>query len=594
MAYLTTGPSKGNRRPTVAVPGSKGSSRPTAQKGGGGNKAAGSVEPTAANTPTVSVHSDGSVTAEHFSPKEAGKAAAEVARQRAAEAHVKRVVALVNSKPDRKPVVAKGTEPRKPEAKTSMPTFTAAEKKVLETGKPLSKFEAKADAAALKPVTVSAHTRKAPESKLKGTQQERKAARANVRQAKKAVRASRTPASVRIGEIETPEQAKNLRTVLRTGKKMGASKKELLAATETGLVESYGFKNIKGGDADSEGWRQERRMYYPEPTNVKAGAKNFFDEAKTDPSIPGGGGETAGELAQTVQGSAFPERYDEHKAEAAAILKAFSGSQASPKAVKDLAAAKKEARELGLKVGGKGVGKPPAKLVRRTVAAEKAMREIEGTPYLLGGGHGAPHSEPTMGGYEDCSGAVGYVLNKVGALKGSAVSGEMGKYLQPGPGALTVFYNAGHTFLRLINRKGESEYWGTSVGDSGAGGLTRHPTPSASYLAEYSVGHVPGMGKLQALQMGAEPGSLSGGSPSSFPGMTVSSSGTTATIESGAGSTQTKPGFSKTPIRSLSAPQRIRQVEATLKAGDLAAGKGAEAASTSTLDALSKKYGSAA
>jgi hypothetical protein len=115
----------------------------------------------------------------------------------------------------------------------------------------------------------------------------------------------------------------------------------------------------------------------------------------------------------------------------------------------------------------------------------------------------------------------------------------MGEVLKPGPGAVTVFYNAGHTFMKIGN-----EYWGTSVGDSGAGGLGPHPAPSESYLAQYSVGHVPGLGKKQALQLGFSPTASE-----SFPGMTLSASGTTATVDPSATATRDRPGFSKSPIR---------------------------------------------
>lgn len=234
------------------------------------------------------------------------------------------------------------------------------------------------------------------------------------------------------------------------------------------------------------------------------------------------------------------------------------------------------------------VGPAPKKLVTRFKAAKVAMKEVEGTPYVLGGGHGAPHSEPT-GGALDCSGAVGYVLNKIGAMSGSATSGEMGAYLKPGPGLLTVFYNDGHTFLRLGN-----EYWGTSVGDSGAGGLTRHPAPSADYLAQYSVGHVPGMGKKQALQMGFT--DLGGDAPTSFPGMTLSDGGATATIDQGAGATKKgKPGFSKSPIK-LTPAQKARRTFGKLKRMGLGVGEkpSPEPAKGTELTRLEREYGKAA
>lgn len=378
--------------------------------------------------------------------------------------------------------------------------------------------------------------------------------------------------------LETPEQQKVAKTVLRTGQKARASRKEKLAAIETGIVES-GFKNLPTGDQDSAGWRQERGMYYPEPTNVKKGAKNFFTETKTDTGGARGRGQTAGELAQTVQASAYPERYDEHAPEARQILQAFNQGKKTPVQAAALKRVEAKAQRLGINPKAPNVGKPPKKLVTRFRAAKQAMREVRGVPYQWGGGHGSPTSSPTRGGL-DCSGAVGYVLNKIHALKGSATSGEMGKYLKPGPGLLTVFYNPEHTFLKLGN-----EYWGTSVGDSGSGGLGPHPAPSAFYLASYKVGHVPGMGKKQLLQMGFK---AAGGAPS-FPGMTLSSSGTSATINSGASTTMSKPGFSSKPIR-VTPAQRARRTFKRLKR--VGVGEAAEPKATSiSLKGLERKYG---
>lgn len=121
-----------------------------------------------------------------------------------------------------------------------------------------------------------------------------------------------------------------------------------------------------------------------------------------------------------------------------------------------------------------------------------AAKEIAGRPYVWGGGHGGFQSR----GY-DCSGAVSYVLHKLGVIKSPLTSGAMGSVLKPGPGAITVFYNAGHTFMRFATKHGYI-YWGTSVGDSGGGGLGRHPQPSPGYLSSYKVGHVEGAGTAQA------------------------------------------------------------------------------------------------
>lgn len=277
--------------------------------------------------------------------------------------------------------------------------------------------------------------------------------------------------------------------------------------------------------------------------------------------------------------------YNDPVLQGAADYKALD-KRGNPKALRRLQQTQVKAQKLGLNVSGASkVGPAPKKVVTRFKAAKKAMKEVEGLPYVWGGGHGSPTSSPTGGGL-DCSGAVGYVLNKIGALKGSLTSGDMGSALKPGPGALTVFYNAGHTFLRIGN-----EYWGTSVGDSGSGGLGPHPAPSASYLAQYSVGHVPGLGRKQALQLGFSPTASE-----SFPGMTLSASGTTATVDPSATATRDKPGFSKSPIKLTPNQKAHRTLKKLEQVGAGLSEKPSEGSGSkaSILAELERRYGSKA
>lgn len=385
----------------------------------------------------------------------------------------------------------------------------------------------------------------------------------------------------------TPQQSKVARTVLRRGVKAGATRKEKLAAAETGLVES-GFENLGYGDADSEGWRQERTSIYGTgptgPRNVKASSGRFFSETKTDSGAATAA--TAGQLAQAVQGSAFPERYDAVKPKANAIVQAFKRGGLKPAQQRRLDVAQVKARKLGLKVSGaKSLGPAPKKVVTRFKAIKAAAGALtkRHIPYVWGGGHGSIESAPSG---LDCSGAVSWVLNKAGILKTPLTSGSMGEVLKPGPGAVTVFYNGEHTFMKIGN-----EYWGTSVGDSGAGGLGPHPAPSESYLAQYNVGHVPGLGKKQALQLGFSPTASE-----SFPGMTISSNGTTATINPDAGSTQEKAGFSKSPIK-LTQAQKAHRTLKKLEQVGAGIGTGKEATPEdkgAILKSLEKTYGAKA
>lgn len=223
-------------------------------------------------------------------------------------------------------------------------------------------------------------------------------------------------------------------------------------------------------------------------------------------------------------------------------------SKPTPEAAARLRRAKAGARRLGIPTKPASpadrFGPPDKQVLTRFNAAQQAAKELEKAklPYVWGGGHGSPTSSPTGGGL-DCSGAVSYVLNKMGALKGSLVSGDMGKALEPGPGAVTVFYNGGHTFMKIGNR-----YFGTSRTNpqGGAGFIPANVAGSEAASGKYRVGHVPGLGGKVAIQLGVD---VSGGAPSSGGGgggIVYSQDGTTATVTEG--TTKGKPGFSDKPI----------------------------------------------
>jgi hypothetical protein len=90
-----------------------------------------------------------------------------------------------------------------------------------------------------------------------------------------------------------------------------AEKRKIRSAFQTGIVES-GLRNVSYGDADSQGWRQERASLYPDPRNLKKSVKRYFNEADQHYA-----GQTAAELAADVQRPAaqYRGRYAEHKDE---------------------------------------------------------------------------------------------------------------------------------------------------------------------------------------------------------------------------------------------------------------------------------------
>jgi hypothetical protein len=115
-------------------------------------------------------------------------------------------------------------------------------------------------------------------------------------------------------------------TVYQVGTSMGASPKVMLAGFEAGWVESH-MNNLPCGDQDSLGVFQQRPSQgwgTPEQImDVNYAATQFFTQAiHNEPLYPE---LSAGLLAQTVQRSCCPERYDEAEGKANEMLAEVSG-----------------------------------------------------------------------------------------------------------------------------------------------------------------------------------------------------------------------------------------------------------------------------
>lgn len=124
----------------------------------------------------------------------------------------------------------------------------------------------------------------------------------------------------------TAEQKANAQAIYRVGLDLGASLRDVQVAIMAAIVES-GLRNLDYGDRDSIGLFQQRdawgsrsarldpyssaRMFF---LGGAAGQEGLLDIANRD-------SRSLGSLAQDVQVSAYPDRYAEHQAEAAALLK---------------------------------------------------------------------------------------------------------------------------------------------------------------------------------------------------------------------------------------------------------------------------------
>jgi hypothetical protein len=111
------------------------------------------------------------------------------------------------------------------------------------------------------------------------------------------------------------------RTICRVLDRYNAPAKVRLAAFEAAIVES-GVHNLNYGDRDSLGVFQQRPSQGwgtpAQVTNVDYAATQFITRA-----IRANGGQSAGQLAQDVQRSAFPDRYDQVALQAYALMEKY-------------------------------------------------------------------------------------------------------------------------------------------------------------------------------------------------------------------------------------------------------------------------------
>ena len=137
---------------------------------------------------------------------------------------------------------------------------------------------------------------------------------------------------------------------------------------------------------------------------------------------------------------------------------------------------------LYLNYNGKYASAPPGLplSVARVVAA---ANELQGKPYIWGGGHRTLKDR----GY-DCSGSVSYVLFKAGLLRGPLTSREFRKYGAPGPGRfLNIYVSGDHVFLSVCGLRFDTS-------DDGAGrGNGPKWRPTARKFPGFEVRHIPGL-----------------------------------------------------------------------------------------------------
>lgn len=130
------------------------------------------------------------------------------------------------------------------------------------------------------------------------------------------------------------EQLTNAGIIVSIGSSLGANSKQLLAAIEAALVESN-LVNVRFGDRDSlglfqqrpsQGWGSQSQVLDPYYS-----ANAFFVGAGTNRgALQVSQAGSAGAIAQRVQRSAFPGKYDQRESEATKILAQLGVYDAGP------------------------------------------------------------------------------------------------------------------------------------------------------------------------------------------------------------------------------------------------------------------------
>jgi hypothetical protein len=134
-------------------------------------------------------------------------------------------------------------------------------------------------------------------------------------------------------------------------------------------------------------------------------------------------------------------------------------------------------------VDGQAVPPPDAPpLVKRVIAA---ANEIDGKPYIWGGGHASFEAK----GY-DCSGAVSYALHGAGLLSYTQVSGQLAHYGSAGPGKwITIYANTEHVFMVVAGLRFDTRNDPEHI----SGPRWKMAAPEPRILPKFSVRHPTGL-----------------------------------------------------------------------------------------------------
>ncbi len=198
----------------------------------------------------------------------------------------------------------------------------------------------------------------------------------------------------------SPEQLQVARQALRAARKFGATPREQKALISAGLVESTlqheKYSQVGSGDRDSVGFLQQRpsQGWGPAGESVATDTRQFLEAARRARGVKG----SAGKLAQAVQRSGYPDRYDQRGGDAEAILRrAGGGGGRVPNNARGASVTLGAAGPAGAQQGQEGLLP-----LLQAMAQEKPQIASAG---LSGPAHSA--QAPTPAGYQPVQGGGG-------------------------------------------------------------------------------------------------------------------------------------------------------------------------------------------
>lgn len=364
--YRQTGPSKGNRRAPVAAPGRP---RPTAQRGGGGNKAAGSPVPTAESSTVATVSPSGVVASPSGSPAARRRATASKRRT----TRIRREV----SREERKRAAAALAQVAAARGKRSRERATAP-KPSSYLGRRTAGTPTKGELAA---------------ARKSGTLKVNKAGAVTtpaVRQTSKELRKAAAQVAKTSGLTGplTPDQKK---FAMQVAKETGLSPRVVAAqalAEESGSYaaerEAEGNNDwLNIGYYDSGPGAITKTPEWKDPESAAKATSEFFKDKKFGPS------ESIAAIVPTSAGKSDAAQIaaigNSNWATSGAYRESIEGThqliglKSNPKAKRRLVAAKKSAKELGLKPK---VGAAARKLSPETIKVRNLSRKVAALPIV--------------------------------------------------------------------------------------------------------------------------------------------------------------------------------------------------------------------